>query len=168
MEKAYGKIQEQENSFSCDYSAAMILDLESVWVASMSVPHSWQSGAWQSSWAAPFPGKMYVLSSDRQGSKPSFPWGPNSRNRILLPLSLNICDSGLQRTLGSLLPRSHGPHLNFPFNKQNLTLSKNIVVVLLFIHSIHLSIFFSCIFFLKLQLIGRYLSGWERERLFGE
>lgn len=65
-----------------------------------------------------FPGKVRVLSSDRQGSKPFFPGEPNPRNHLLLPWSLSICDSGFQRTLGSQLLRSHDPHLTFLLKKQ--------------------------------------------------
>lgn len=85
-------------------------------VSSLSAPHSLvqQSAARQSSCSGlmNFPGKVRVLPSDRQGSEPFFPGG-FPRNHLLLPWSLSICDSGFQRTLGSLLLRSHDPHLTF-------------------------------------------------------
>lgn len=86
-------------------------------VSSLSAPHSLvqQSAARQSSCCGlmNFPGKVHVLPSDRQGSEPFFPGEPSPRNHLLLPWSLSICDSGFQRTLGSLLLRSHDPHLTF-------------------------------------------------------
>lgn len=93
----WSKMGVQENSFSCDSSAAMNLDLESIWLqACMSALRAQlgpQSGAWQVSSAAVCQ-KPAVLDSwrgicavqwhSRQGSKRSFPWGPNPRSPVSL------------------------------------------------------------------------------------
>lgn len=140
--------------FSCDYSTAVNLDLEFIrfqaslyqqysliepfarsqlfWIKEISLQIvcvvQWQAG------------EQAMLSSRTE----------DPRNCILIPWSLSVCDSGWQNS-GLSTSEKPWPTPNFSFqkaNKQNLIVSKHVLVVLPFINLKHISIFdISYVFF---------------------
>lgn len=121
----WSKMGGYENSLSCDRSAAVNLDLESIWLQAC-LPHTVGPQVLGSPAQQTFarsqlfwiPGEAYVLFSDRGANHPFL---EDQIQGILFHFSgawtfVTQACSGLW--LGSLLPKCQGLHLNFLFNKQ--------------------------------------------------